>query len=277
MTIKKTLSELMDWNLESSKGSDYAKIGYLIHITFTSVAAIGSAFYVGSSATLSGTQKASLGLLILFLGVALTAFGRIALELFRTVFKVERQLNVLQDLSRQNRIRPNLELIESQLKEINVRNTEVILHPLLLQIERHLATPKELAPQENLLPALERINEQLETNRLDYSRATLDSTLRSIEQNIDNLSQKNSNEEVIANIDELKLQLLHEASQVPDTSLQQTLESIEKFLEAISKHDVDKKPVKKHSEKKSASKKLVSKKITTKTRKPAPDRSKSKS
>ena len=91
------------------------------------------------------------------------------------------------------------------------------------------------------------------------------------------MSQKNSNEEVIANIDELKLQLLHEASQVPDTSLQQTLESIEKFLEAISKHDVDKKPVKKHSEKKSASKKLVSKKITTKTRKPAPNRSKSKS
>jgi hypothetical protein len=260
----------MDWNHESARGSDYAKIGYLIHITFTSVAAIGSAFYVGSSATLSGTQKASLGLLILFLGVALTAFGRIVLELFRTVFKVERQLNVLQDLSRQNRIRPNLELIESQLREISARNTEVVLHPLLLQIERHLATPKELAPQENLLPALERINEQLEATRLDYSRATLDSTLRNIEQNIDNLSKKTSNKEVIANIDELKMQLLHESSQAPDSSLQQILEAIEKFLKEISQQNFLKKPVKRLAKRKSVDKRPASTVKNSKKRKLAP-------
>jgi len=256
----------MDWNHESARGSDYAKIGYLIHITFTSVAAIGSAFYVGSSATLSGTQKASLGLLILFLGLALTIFGRIVLELFRTVFKVERQLNVLQDLNRQNRIRPNLELIESQLREISERNSEVILHPLLLQIERHLATPKELAPQENLLPALERINEQLAATRLDYSRATLDSTLRNIEQNIDNLSEKTSNKEVIANIDELKMQLLHQSSQVPDSSLQQTLEAIEKYLAEISSK---RKPVKKVTKKSVARQSGKTKSLTNKEKKKA--------
>ena len=76
MTMRKTLSELMDWNHESSKGSDYAKIGYLIHIFFTSVAAITSAFYVGSSSTLSGSQKALLGQVDPYLAVTRTQLAR---------------------------------------------------------------------------------------------------------------------------------------------------------------------------------------------------------
>jgi hypothetical protein len=212
---KNAISEILDWNQDYAKGSDYAKTGYVIHVFFISVVIVGIEFFIGNSPTLSGIQKALLGFFVLIVGVVLVVFGRIVLELLRTVFKVEQQLSVLQDLGRQNRIRPNLELIESQLKEISSRNTEDILQPILLQIENHLATPREIAQPENLLPALERIYQQLEASRLDYSRGTLDATLRNIEQNLDNLSQK-------------------EGSDAAESSLQPTLKAISKYLEDIS-------------------------------------------
>ena len=260
MSMKNSISEMLDWNNESAKGADYAKTGFAIHTIFVALASIGIAFVVGSSSTLSGIQKVLIALAIFFVGISLVVFGRIVLELFRTVFKVERQLNVLQDLGRQNRIRPNLELIEAELKEISSRNYEEILQPILQQIERHLATPKEIAPQESLLPALERIHEQLEATRHDYSRATLDATLRTIESNIENLNKQDASQAVISNIDELKLQLLHQASEEPDTSLQATLAAIEKYLEDIAQSSKPKKSVRK-----SAVKKVVKKKVVKKT------------
>jgi len=260
MNMKNSISEMLDWNHESAKGADNAKTGFAIHTIFVAVASIAIAFLAGSSSTLSAVQKTLSVIGILFVGVSLVVFGRVILELFRTVFKVERQLNVLQDLGRQNRIRPNLELIEAELKEISSKNYDEILQPILLQIERHLATPKEIAPQESLLPALERIHEQLEATRHDYSRATLDSTLRSIESNIENLNKQNASQEVISNIDELKLQLLHQASEEPDTSLQTTLAAIEKYLGDIAENSKPKKSVKKAVVKKAAKKKIVKKK-----------------
>ena len=264
MSMKNSISEMLDWNNESAKGADYAKTGFAIHTIFVALASIGIAYLVGSSSTLSGAQKTLLALAILGVGLSLVVFGRVVLELFRTVFKVERQLNVLQDLGRQNRIRPNLELIESQLKEISSRNYEEALQPLLMQIERHLATPKEIAPQESLLPALERIHEQLEATRHDYSRATLDATLRNIESNIDNLTKQSGTESLNANIDDLKLQLLHQASEAPDTSLQTTLSAIEKYLEGIAQSSKPKKRVKKAAVKKAPAKKAA-KKVVKKT------------
>jgi hypothetical protein len=246
MVNKGAISEMLDWNQESAKGSDYAKAEYVIHVLFISFITIGLEFFIGISPTLSGIQKASLGLFVLFGGVALVVFGRVLLELFQTIFKVERQLNVLQDLGRQNRIRPNLELIESQLKEISSRNTEEIFQPILLQIERHLATPKEIAQPENLLPALERIYQQLESTRLDYSRGSLDATLRNIEQNLDNLSQK-------------------EGSDAGEPSLQPTLDAIAKYLEEISSKSKPKKRIKKALVKKVAKKKAVKKTINAKS------------
>ena len=274
MSMKNSISEMLDWNNESAKGADYAKTGFAIHTIFVAIASIGIAFVVGSSSTLSGIQKVLIALGILGVGVSLVVFGRIVLELFRTVFKVERQLNVLQDLGRQNRIRPNLELIEAELKEISSRNYEEILQPILQQIERHLATPKEIAPPESLLPALERIHEQLEATRHDYSRATLDATLRNIESNIENLNKQDASQAVISNIDELKLQLLHQASEEPDTSLQKTLAAIEKYLEDIAesskpKKSVKKAVVKKTPAKKAAKKKVVKKATSTKKKKSA--------
>ena len=274
MSMKNSISEMLDWNNESAKGADYAKTGFAIHTIFVALASIGIAFVVGSSSTLSGIQKVLIALGILGVGVSLVVFGRIVLELFRTVFKVERQLNVLQDLGRQNRIRPNLELIEAELKEISSRNYEEILQPILLQIERHLATPKEIAPPESLLPALERIHEQLEATRHDYSRATLDATLRNIESNNENLHKQDASQAVISNIDELKLQLLHQASEEPDTSLQATLAAIEKYLEDIAqsskpKKSVKKAVVKKTPAKKAAKKKVVKKATSTKKKKSA--------
>ena len=260
MSMKNSISEMLDWNNESAKGADYAKTGFAIHTIFVALASIGIAFVVGSSSTLSGIQKVLIALAIFFVGISLVVFGRIVLEHYRTVFKVERQLNVLQDLGRQNRIRPNLELIEAELKEISSRNYEEILQPILQQIERHLATPKEIAPQESLLPALERIHEQLEATRHDYSRATLDATLRNIESNIENLNKQDASQAVISNIDELKLQLLHQASEEPDTSLQATLAAIEKYLEDIAQSSKPKKSVRK-----SAVKKVVKKKVVKKT------------
>ena len=245
MMSKNTISEMLDWNQESAKGSDYAKTGYVIHVFFISIVIVGIEFFIGNSPTLTGIQKALLGFFVLFVGVVLIVFGRIVLELLRTVFKVERQLSVLQDLGRQNRIRPNLELIESQLKDISSRNTEDILQPILLQIERHLATPKEIAQPENLLPALERIYQQLEASRLDYSRGTLDATLRNIEQNLDNLSQK-------------------EGSDIAESSLQPTLEAIAKYLEDISQNSQPKKSLHKALVKKIAKKKLAKKPIGAK-------------
>ena len=264
MSMKNSISEMLDWNNESAKGADYAKTGFAIHTIFVALASIGIAFVVGSSSTLSGIQKVLIALAIFFVGISLVVFGRIVLELFRTVFKVERQLNVLQDLGRQNRIRPNLELIEAELKEISSRNYEEILQPILQQIERHLATPKEIAPQESLLPALERIHEQLEATRHDYSRATLDATLRNIESNIENLNKQDASQAVISNIDELKLQLLHQASEEPDTSLQTTLAAIEKYLEDIAESSKPKKRVRKSAAKKVAKKKQVKKTGRTK-------------
>jgi len=264
MSMKNSISEMLDWNNESAKGADYAKTGFAIHTIFVAIASIGIAFVVGSSSTLSGIQKVLIALGILGVGVSLVVFGRIVLELFRTVFKVERQLNVLQDLGRQNRIRPNLELIEAELKEISSKNYEEILQPILLQIERHLAMPKEIAPQESLLPALERIHEQLEATRHDYSRATLDATLRSIESNIENLNKQDASQAVLSNIDELKLQLLHQASEEPDTSLQTTLAAIEKYLGDIAEGSKPKKSVKKAVVKKAAKKKIVKNKATVK-------------
>lgn len=257
MSIKNSISEMLDWNNESAKGADYAKTGFAIHTIFVAIGSIGIAFIVGISTTLTGVEKSLIALGILGVGVSLVVFGRIVLELFRTVFKVERQLTVLQDLGRQNRIRPNLELIEAELKEISSRNYEEILQPILLQIERHLATPKEIAPQENLLPALERIHEQLEATRHDYSRATLDSTLRNIESNIENLNKQDASQAVLSNIDELKLQLLHQASEEPDTSLQATLSAIEKYLEDIAQNSKPKKAVKKSAVKKVVKKKTL--------------------
>ena len=248
MVNKGVISEMLDWNQESAKGSDYAKTGYVIHVLFISVIAIGLEFFIAISSTLSGIQKAFLGLFVLFGGVALIVFGRVILELFRTIFKVERQLNVLQDLGRQNRIRPNLELIESQLKEISSRNTKDILQPILLQIERHLATPKEITQPENLLPALERIYQQLESSRLDYSRGSLDATLRNIEHNLDNLSQK-------------------EGSDAGEPSLQPTLDAIVKYLEEISIKNKPKTALKKPAKKaakKSPKKRIVKKKASVK-------------
>ena len=264
MSMKNSISEMLDWNNESAKGADYAKTGFAIHTIFVALASIGIAFVVGSSSTLSGIQKVLIALGILGVGVSLVVFGRIVLELFRTVFKVERQLNVLQDLGRQNRIRPNLELIEAELKEISSRNYEEILQPILQQIERHLATPKEIAPQESLLPALERIHEQLEATRHDYSRATLDATLRNIESNIENLNKQDASQAVISNIDELKLQLLHQASEEPDTSLQKTLAAIEKYLEDIAESSKPKKSVKKAVVKKTPAKRAAKKKVVKK-------------
>lgn len=236
---------MLDWNQESVKSSDYAKTGYVIHVLFISFITIGLEFFIGISSTLSGIQKAYLGLFVLFVGIALIVFGRVILELFRTIFKVERQLNVLQDLGRQNRIRPNLELIESQLKEISSRNTEDILQPILLQIERHLATPKEIAQPESLLSALERISQQLESTRLDYSRGSLDATLRNIEHNLDNLSQK-------------------EASDTGEPSLQPTLDAIVKYLEEISikskSRTTPKQPATKAAPKKTSKVKVLKKK-----------------
>jgi hypothetical protein len=265
MSIKNSISEMLDWNNESAKGADYAKTGFAIHTIFVAIASIGIAFIVGISTTLTGVEKSLIALGILGIGVSLVVFGRIVLELFRTVFKVERQLTVLQDLGRQNRIRPNLELIEAELKEISSRNYEEVLQPILLQIERHLATPKEIAPQESLLLALERIHEQLEATRHDYSRATLDSTLRNIESNLDSLSKQNSAEAVISNIDDLKLQLLHQTSEAPDSSLQTTLSAIEKYLESIAQSSKPKKRVKKAAVKKAPAKKAVQKKEVKKT------------
>ena len=264
MSMKNSISEMLDWNNESAKGADYAKTGFAIHTIFVALASIGIAFVVGSSSTLSGIQKVLIALAIFFVGISLVVFGRIVLELFRTVFKVERQLNVLQDLGRQNRIRPNLELIEAELKEISSRNYEEILQPILQQIERHLATPKEIAPPESLLPALERIHEQLEATRHDYSRATLDATLRNIESNIENLNKQDASQAVISNIDELKLQLLHQASEEPDTSLQTTLAAIEKYLEDIAQSNKPKKSVKKAVVKKTPAKKAAKKKVVKK-------------
>jgi hypothetical protein len=262
--MKNSISEMLDWNHESAKGAEYAKTGFAIHTVFVAVASIGIAFLVGSSSTLSALQKSLLVVGILGVGVSLVVFGRIILELFRTVFKVERQLGVLQDLGRQNRIRPNLELIEAELKEISSKNYDEILQPILLQIERHLATPKEIAPQESLLPALERIHEQLEATRHDYSRATLDATLRSIESNIENLNKQDANQAVISNIDELKLQLLHQVSEEPDTSLQLTLAAIEKYLGDIAESSKPKKAVKKSTAKKVVKKKSVKKAVVKK-------------
>ena len=170
MSMKNSISEMLDWNNESAKGADYAKTGFAIHTIIVALASIGIAFVVGSSSTLSGIQKVLIALAIFFVGISLVVFGRIVLELFRTVFKVERQLNVLQDLGRQNRIRPNLELIEAELKEISSRNYEEILQPILQQIERHLATPKEIAPPESLLPALRVLSIQTSVicHRLSY-------------------------------------------------------------------------------------------------------------
>ena len=264
MSMKNSISEMLDWNHESAKGAEYAKTGFAIHTVFVAVASIGIAFLVGSSSTLSALQKSLLVVGILGVGVSLVVFGRIILELFRTVFKVERQLGVLQDLGRQNRIRPNLELIEAELKEISSKNYDEILQPILLQIERHLATPKEIAPQESLLPALERIHEQLEATRHDYSRATLDATLRSIESNIENLNKQDANQAVISNIDELKLQLLHQVSEEPDTSLQLTLAAIEKYLGDIAESSKPKKAVKKSTAKKVVKKKSVKKAVVKK-------------
>ena len=264
MSMKNSISEMLDWNHESAKGAEYAKTGFAIHTIFVAVASIGIAFLVGNSSTLSAVQKSLLVVGILGVGVSLIVFGRIILELFRTIFKVERQLGVLQDLGRQNRIRPNLELIEAELKEISSKNYDEILQPILLQIERHLATPKEIAPQESLLPALERIHEQLEATRHDYSRATLDATLRSIESNVENLNKQNASQEVISTIDELKLQLLHQASEEPDTSLQKTLAAIEKYLGDIAEGSKPKKSVRKSAVKKVVKKKQVKKTGRTK-------------
>jgi hypothetical protein len=262
--MKNSISEMLDWNHESAKGAEYAKTGFAIHTIFVAVASIGIAFLVGNSSTLSAVQKSLLVVGILGVGVSLIVFGRIILELFRTIFKVERQLGVLQDLGRQNRIRPNLELIEAELKEISSKNYDEILQPILLQIERHLATPKEIAPQESLLPALERIHEQLEATRHDYSRATLDATLRSIESNIENLNKQDASQAVLSNIDELKLQLLHQASEEPDTSLQKTLAAIEKYLGDIAEGSKPKKSVRKSAVKKVVKKKQVKKTGRTK-------------
>ena len=276
MSMKNSISEMLDWNHESAKGAEYAKTGFAIHTIFVAVASIGIAFLVGNSSTLSAVQKSLLVVGILGVGVSLIVFGRIILELFRTIFKVERQLGVLQDLGRQNRIRPNLELIEAELKEIISKNYDEILQPILLQIERHLATPKEIAPQESLLPALERIHEQLEATRHDYSRATLDATLRSIESNIENLNKQDASQAVLSNIDELKLQLLHQASEEPDTSLQTTLAAIEKYLGDIAENSKPKKSVKKAVVKKAAKKKTVKKKAVVKKLIPAKKKSASK-
>lgn len=264
------ISEMLDWNEETTKGSDYAKVGYVIHTFFTSILVIAIEFYIGVSSRFSGSQKAVLGLFTLFVGIALVVFGRIILELFRTVFKVERQLNVLQDLGRQNRIRPNLELIESQLKEMASRNTEEILQPILVQIERHLAIPKELAQQESLLPVLERINDQIQESRFDYSRASLDATLNNIEANIENLRQQDTSQEVIATIDELKLQLLLESSEKQESILQPTLEAIRAHLEDISQKAKPKKTVQKRAKKKTVSKasKAKTPRTTPKKKKP---------
>jgi len=274
--MKNSISEMLDWNHESAKGAEYAKTGFAIHTIFVAVASIGIAFLVGNSSTLSAVQKSLLVIGILGAGVSLIVFGRIILELFRTIFKVERQLGVLQDLGRQNRIRPNLELIEAELKEISSKNYDEILQPILLQIERHLATPKEIAPQESLLPALERIHEQLEATRHDYSRATLDATLRSIESNVENLNKQDASQAVLSNIDELKLQLLHQASEEPDTSLQTTLAAIEKYLGDIAENSKPKKSVKKAVVKKAAKKKIVKKKAVVKKLIPAKKKSASK-
>ena len=245
MINKGAISEMLDWSQESAKGADFAKTGYIIHVAFISVATVATEFFIGISSTLSGIQKTLLALFVLFWGLALIVFGRVILELFRTVFKVERQLSVLQDLGRQNRIRPNLELIETQLREISSRNTEDILQPILLKIERHLATPKEIAQPENLLPALERINQQLEATRLDYSRGSLDATLRNIEHNLDNLSQK-------------------ESSDTGEPSLQPTLDAIVKYLEEIAIKSkpkaTPKKPAKKVTPKKTSKVKVLKKK-----------------